>query len=158
MDIKMNKEKFLTRRWNTIISVALGVPTFTFAIYGLVSPIGETREGMIVLSVLGALFWLVLEYHTSARFAWLQKISIGTKDKPKLIGLALTALVAHNLIYWFFLIPFLTPLSYRTGFVIYSIILLSRFIANTIINLQDFSPEQYYKFSFRIPWDEASGE
>jgi hypothetical protein len=52
----MNKERFLTRRWNYIISVVQGVPTFAFAIYGIATLLGETRSGMIILSVLGALF------------------------------------------------------------------------------------------------------
>ncbi|MCB0201117.1 MAG: hypothetical protein H6649_03285 [Caldilineae bacterium] len=52
----MNKVRFLTRRWNYIISLMQGVPTFAFVIYGLSTPVGETRTGMIGLSVLGALF------------------------------------------------------------------------------------------------------
>ena len=57
LDYKIvNKVRFLTRRWNYIISLMQGVPTFAFVIYGLSTPVGETRTGMIVLSVLGALF------------------------------------------------------------------------------------------------------
>ncbi|MCB9140579.1 MAG: hypothetical protein H6642_19780 [Caldilineaceae bacterium] len=57
----------------------------------------------------------------------------------------------HNLLYWFFLVPFLTPMSYSTGFLVYSIILLIRFTANTYINLRDFTPAQYYAYPLRIP-------
>jgi hypothetical protein len=53
---KMTKEKFFTRRWNYLISLIQGAPTFAFAIYGIATPLGETRTGMIILSVLGALF------------------------------------------------------------------------------------------------------
>jgi len=52
----MNKGKFLTLRWNNIISVVQGLPTFVFAIYGLSTPLGDTKVGMISLSLLGALF------------------------------------------------------------------------------------------------------
>jgi hypothetical protein len=52
----MKKEDRLTLRWNTIISLVQGLPTFAFAIYGIGTPLGDTRTGMIVLSVLGALF------------------------------------------------------------------------------------------------------
>ena len=52
----MNKENFLTLRWNYIITFVQGLPTFAFVIYGLSTPLGETRTGMILLSVLGALF------------------------------------------------------------------------------------------------------
>jgi len=52
----MNKEKILTRRWNYIISLVQGLPTFAFVIYGLATPLGDTSSGMIILSVMGALF------------------------------------------------------------------------------------------------------
>jgi hypothetical protein len=52
----VTKEAFLTRRWNYIISLVQGVPTFLYAIYGLVTPLADTRGGMIGLAVLGALF------------------------------------------------------------------------------------------------------
>jgi hypothetical protein len=59
--------------------------------------------------------------------------------------------VVHNLLFWFFFVPFFTPMSYRTGFAVYSAILLIRFMANTYINLRDFSPAQYYAYPLRIP-------
>ena len=59
--------------------------------------------------------------------------------------------MAHNLLFWFFIVPFVTPISYGTGFAVYSIILLTHLIANTVINLRDFTPAQYYAFPFRIP-------
>ena len=52
----MTKAKFLTMRWNSIISLVQGLPTFAFVAYGLATPVGDTRTGMILLSVLGALF------------------------------------------------------------------------------------------------------
>jgi hypothetical protein len=52
----LTKDRFLTRRWNYIITLVQGLPTFAFVIYGLATPLGETRTGMIILSILGALF------------------------------------------------------------------------------------------------------
>ncbi len=52
----MNRDRFLTRRWNYIITLVQGPPTVAFVVYGLTSGYGETQQGMIVLSVLGALF------------------------------------------------------------------------------------------------------
>ena len=52
----MNKEKFLSRRWNYIITLVQGLPTVAFMIYGLATPLGGSQKGMIILSVLGALF------------------------------------------------------------------------------------------------------
>ncbi|KAA3646765.1 MAG: hypothetical protein DWQ07_11220 [Chloroflexi bacterium] len=60
-------------------------------------------------------------------------------------------MTAHNLIYWFFLIPFFTPMSFATGFLIYTVILFTRFLANTYINLRNFTPAQYYAYPLRIP-------
>ncbi len=52
----MTKDRFLTRRWNYIITLAQGLPTFAFVVYALTSGYAGTQQGMIVLSVLGALF------------------------------------------------------------------------------------------------------
>lgn len=52
----MSKEKFLTRRWNYIITVMQGVPMLAFVIYGLATPLGDTQAGMITLAVLGSLY------------------------------------------------------------------------------------------------------
>ena len=52
----MNINNLLNRRWNYIITFVQGLPTFAFVVYGLMTPLGESRTGMIILSVLGALF------------------------------------------------------------------------------------------------------
>jgi hypothetical protein len=52
----MTQKSFLTRGWNNTISVVQGLPTFLFVAYGLATPLGGTREGMIALSVVGAFF------------------------------------------------------------------------------------------------------
>ncbi|NOH10007.1 MAG: hypothetical protein HND51_00020 [Chloroflexi bacterium] len=52
----MTKENLLTLRWNYTITLVQGVPTFAFAAYGLLTPFGSTQTGMIVLSLVGALF------------------------------------------------------------------------------------------------------
>lgn len=49
-------DAFLSRRGNYLITLVQGVPTLLFMAYGLATPFGGTREGMIVLSVLGAFF------------------------------------------------------------------------------------------------------
>lgn len=52
----MTRDAFLSRRTNYAITLLQGLPTFLFVAYGLATPFGGTREGMIVLSVLGAFF------------------------------------------------------------------------------------------------------
>lgn len=93
----------------------------------------------------------MLELHSVARFAREHQRAGEGADKPQLTGVGFALLVIHNLVYWFFLIPFLTPMSYGTGFAIYSGILFVRFLANTWINLRGFTWEQYYAYPLRIP-------
>jgi len=38
------------------VTVVQGVPTFLFALYGLLTPFGDTQNGMIVLSMLAPCF------------------------------------------------------------------------------------------------------
>lgn len=52
----MTRDHLLTRRWNVIITVAQGLPTFLFVGYGLATPFGDTLAGMVALSVIGAFF------------------------------------------------------------------------------------------------------
>jgi hypothetical protein len=52
----ITKEKFLTIRWNNILSLLLGIPTLLYVIYAFSSSLWLTRNGLIWLAVLGALY------------------------------------------------------------------------------------------------------
>jgi hypothetical protein len=52
----MDKTKFLTRRWNNILSLALGVPALGYSIYAYSSPLWTTRGGLIGLSLIGVVY------------------------------------------------------------------------------------------------------
>jgi hypothetical protein len=52
----MVRADFLTRRWNNIITLVQGLPTFLFIIYGVATPLGDTKGGMIALSIIGAVY------------------------------------------------------------------------------------------------------
>jgi len=52
----MTKEKFLTVRWNNILTLALGIPTLTYIIYALSTSLWTTKGGLIGLSIIGALY------------------------------------------------------------------------------------------------------
>ncbi len=93
----------------------------------------------------------MLELHSSVRFAHLFKTVGDGAKKPTLGASGRVLLVAHNLVYWFFLIPFFTSVSYATGFAIYAGILFIRFLANTWMNVRDFTWVQYYLYPLRIP-------
>ena len=66
-------------------------------------------------------------------FARLRENADKTLSKPYLTRPGLILHIMHNLVYWIFLVQFVTGMSFRTGFVMYSIILLIRFVANTYI-------------------------
>jgi hypothetical protein len=52
----MTKEKFLTVRWNNILSLGLGLPTLIYVLFVFSSSLWLKRGGLIGLAVFGALF------------------------------------------------------------------------------------------------------
>jgi hypothetical protein len=52
----MNKEKFLTIRWNNILTVGFGIPTLSYIVNAFSLPLWTTRGGLIGLAVLGILY------------------------------------------------------------------------------------------------------
>lgn len=52
----MNREKFLTVRWNNILTLALGLPTLIYILYALSGPLWTTRGGLIWLALIGVLY------------------------------------------------------------------------------------------------------
>jgi hypothetical protein len=52
----MTKEKFLTVRWNNLLTLALGIPTLMYVIYAFSTSIWTTKGGLIGLAILGALY------------------------------------------------------------------------------------------------------
>ncbi len=52
----MTKEKFLTVRWNNILSVGLGTPTLIYVIFAFSTSFWLERPGLMGLAILGALF------------------------------------------------------------------------------------------------------
>lgn len=150
----MNELHFLNRRWNIIISLVQGIPTFAFALFAIFTGLSSTLSGMIAISVAGSLFCLLLEYHSSARFLAEWRRTGGNnknKKKPRPGNFSMVLLVTHNLLFWFFLIPLFTSVSYHTGFISFTIILFLRFMGAIYINMKNFNAEQYYRYPFRIP-------
>ena len=52
----MNKEKFLTIRWNNILTIGLGIPTLSYIVYAFSNPLWTTRGGLIGLAILGIVY------------------------------------------------------------------------------------------------------
>jgi hypothetical protein len=52
----MTKEKFLTVRWNNLLTVALGLPALLYVVYAFSTSIWTSRGGLIGLSIIGVLY------------------------------------------------------------------------------------------------------
>jgi hypothetical protein len=52
----MNKEKFLTVRWNNLLSLGLGTPTLAYAVVALSTSLASELGGFIGLVVIGVLY------------------------------------------------------------------------------------------------------
>jgi hypothetical protein len=52
----MTKEKFLTVRWNNILTLALGIPTLFYIFYAFSTSLWTTKGGLIGLSIIGVLY------------------------------------------------------------------------------------------------------
>jgi hypothetical protein len=52
----MNKEQFLTKKWNNTLTISLGLPTLLLGIAGINSPLVSEFWDFIGMAVLGAFY------------------------------------------------------------------------------------------------------
>ena len=52
----MNKDRFLTARWNNILSLALGLPALVYALIALTSSVISDFSSFIWLVVIGVVY------------------------------------------------------------------------------------------------------
>ena len=52
----MTKEKFLTVRWNNMLSLGLGLPALIYVLFALSTSLWSGRAEMIGLAIIGALY------------------------------------------------------------------------------------------------------
>ena len=52
----MAKERFLTVRWNNLLSLGLGIPALVYVVVAFSTPLWSTRGGLIGLSIIGVLY------------------------------------------------------------------------------------------------------
>jgi hypothetical protein len=88
------------------------------------------------------------------RFAWIRENSAegATAAKAQTSNFSLIRM-AYNLAFWIFLPPFFSNrIDYSFGFIAFTIVILVRLALNLYTNnLFKPTPEQYYRFPFRIP-------
>ena len=54
--LNLNKEKYLTVRWNNILSLALGIPSLIYILTAYTNSIWTQKSGMIGISIIGVLY------------------------------------------------------------------------------------------------------
>ena len=52
----MTKERFLTIRWNNLLTLGLGLPALAYIVYAFSTSVWTTMGGMIGLSIVGVLY------------------------------------------------------------------------------------------------------
>jgi hypothetical protein len=52
----MTKDKFLTVRWNNLLTLMLGIPTFAYVSYAFSTSLWTTKGGLIVLALIGVVY------------------------------------------------------------------------------------------------------
>ena len=52
----MNKERFMTLRWNNLLSLGIGIPALTLAVVVIFTSAFSDLAGFIVLMVVGVLY------------------------------------------------------------------------------------------------------
>lgn len=52
----MTKDKFLTVRWNNLLTLALGIPTIVYILYAFSGSLWTTRGGLIGLALIGVVY------------------------------------------------------------------------------------------------------
>jgi len=55
-DRKMTREKFLTVRWNNLLTLGLGIPALLYVIFAFSTSLWTTKGGLIGLAVIGVLY------------------------------------------------------------------------------------------------------
>ncbi len=87
------------------------------------------------------------------RFAWLRE-NMSNYEPVQQAFMHPLALIrkAYNAIFWIFLLPFFTLIDYRTGFILFTVVIGIRLVLNLYTNnILKPTLEQYERYPFRIP-------
>lgn len=86
------------------------------------------------------------------RFAWLrQKLTNYTSQAQQIPDPVALVRVAYNIVFWIFLLPFVTSLDYSFGFVTFTVVIFFRMIANLYANnIMPQTVADFERFPFRM--------
>ena len=148
----MNKDTFLTKKWNNWLTFGLGLPAFIYAGFVLTSSTLSDFTGWLGMVLIGATYWTVVELHSAKRFVWLREKSADLNPKKLKFSHPLNlTFIAYNVIYWLpMLLPIIKIIDYRTGFIAMFVVVFIRAIANLYRN-NFLNLEQAEVYPFRIP-------
>jgi hypothetical protein len=150
----INKEKFLTVRWNNQHTLALGLPALIYFIWAFSRGAWSTKGVLIWLVVIGVLYRPIIKGQTSMRFAWLKDNSTSSEsvNQAFMHPLAIIRKI-YNAVFIIFLLPFIfTSVDYSMGFIVFTVVIAIRLVLNLYTNnALKLTPEQYDSYPFRIP-------
>lgn len=87
------------------------------------------------------------------RFAWLRKNSDNEVSVKQAYTHPLALIrIVYNIVFWVFLLPFITTMDYSVGFIAFTIVIVVRLGANVSLNnVLKLNPQQFEDFPFRSP-------
>lgn len=87
------------------------------------------------------------------RFAWLQQQIPDYQSQIQQVPHPVALIrIAYNILFWIFLLPFVTDLDYSFGFVAFTIVIFVRMVANLYMNnVMKQTPADFDRFAFRLP-------
>ena len=147
----MDKERFLTLRWNNLLSLGLGLILLIYVYFVFTTSVISDLIAFVGLLVISAVYWTIVEQHANMRFAWLQdnstdQISFKEKTANRLIY------IAYNLLWWVpAVLAFTNLIDYQTGFLLFLVYTIFRALVN-FYRVNFLSLEQALSFPLRSPW------
>jgi len=146
----MNKDKYLSVRWNNFLMTGLGIPALAYAVIFFFTAILSDKIGFFGMVAVGIVYCLIVEQHSSMLLKWRIENSrayIPTKYSfPERV-----TVIIYNLIWWGPVVfPFTGIVSYRVGSIIFFFITFVRAILN-LYRINVLKPEQAFHFPLRGP-------
>jgi len=147
----MIKEKFLTLRWNNILTLGLGLIMLIYVYFVLSTSVLSDVAAFVGLVLIGAIYWTLVEQLSNMRFAWINKDS--ANDVPtEQSSINRVIYIAYNVIWWIpIVLAVIKIIDYRTAFIALFVLTIIRAIVNLYRN-NVLNPKQAENFPLRAVW------